>query len=106
MTYKKSCYKAGVLTDEATDISTISCLIVYTYYINNGIRKLRFLADIQLSHCDARSLFTVILNVLEDYGVSSNKCLGFGSDGASVMTGRENGVAALLKRVNPYHIFI
>jgi hypothetical protein len=96
----------GILTDEATDISTTSSLIVYTHYINNGIRKLRFLADIELSHCDARSLFTVILNVLEDYGVSSNKCLGFGSDGASVMTGRENGVAALLKRVNPYLLSI
>ena len=96
----------GILTDEGTDISTTSSLILYTYYVFNGFRKLRFLANVELSHCDASSLYAAILNVLKDYGVSSSKCLGFGSDGASVMTGKENGVAALLKRVNPYLISI
>ena len=45
-------------------------------------------------------------NVFEDYGVKINQCFGIGSDGASVMTGHENGVAAILKRENPYLIAI
>ena len=92
----------GIMIDEATDISTNASLIVYAYFVHDGKRKMRYLADVQLEGCDVSSILTVILRVLEDYEVSIKKCFGFGSDGASVMTGRENGVAALLKRENPY----
>ena len=38
--------------------------------------------------------------------MDEKKVVGFGSDGASVMTGKNNGVAARLKRVNPFLISI
>ena len=82
----------GIMIDEATDISTNASLIVYAYFVHDGKRKMRYLADVQLEGCDASSILTVILRVLEDYEVSIKKCFGFGSDGASIMTGRENGV--------------
>lgn len=51
-------------------------------------------------------LTSVIKEVINDYGLPSFKCVGFGSDGASVMVGRENGVAALMKQENLYLISI
>ena len=90
----------GIMIDEATDIATVSSLIIYAYLISEGVRKVRYLADIQLGQCDANAIVAAISKVLkEDYGVEINKCFGFGS---SVMTGRENGVAAILKRESPY----
>ena len=65
------------------------------------------MADIQLSQCDASAIVAAISKVLEeDYDVKINKCFGFGSDGASVMIGCQNGVAAILKKENPYLIAI
>lgn len=93
----------GIMINEATDITTTSSLIVYAYLVTDGARKMRLLADAQLSQCDASAIVTAISNV---YGVKMNKCFGFGSNGRSVMTGLENGVTAILKKENPYLIAI
>lgn len=51
----------------------------------------------------APDLLECIIQVLQELGVDGTKWLGFGSDGASVMTGPANGVAALARNtVNPY----
>lgn len=51
----------------------------------------------------APDLLDCILTVLAEFGVDGSKWFGFGSDGASVMTGPSNGVAALARNsVNPY----
>ena len=57
---------------------------------------------IKLAQCDAVSIEESLGGVTENYDLNHTNCLGFGSDGASVMTGCDNGVAALLKRKNPY----
>ena len=38
--------------------------------------------------------------------ISSSKIIGFASDGASVMVGKENGVAARLRKENPFMLNI
>lgn len=90
---QKSPYFA-IMIDESTDIATTKALIVYAHVICDGIRKTRFLADIKLDKCDAQSIEGALEDVLKDYGLDYRSCMGFGSDGASVMTGCENGVAA------------
>ena len=39
-----------------------------------------------------------------DKGLALSRLMGFGSDGAAVMTGRLSGVATRLRRSNPYII--
>ena len=39
-------------------------------------------------------------------GVSVDKVIGFGSDGASIMTGKKNGVATRFKKVAPHMIAV
>ena len=41
-----------------------------------------------------------------DKGLALSKLMGFGSDGAAVMTGRLSGVATRLHRSNPYRVAI
>ena len=90
---------------EATDIATCKSLIVYAHLLVNGVRKTRFLADVQLTECTAVAIVEAIHMVLKYYNLNMRKCIGFGSDGASMMVGKSNGVAALLKK-NPYLISI
>ena len=96
----------GIMVDESTDIFTTKALTLYSHHIVSGIRKTRFLAEVKLDQCDALAIMEAIEHVFEDYNLDSKKCLRFGSDGASVMTGKDNGVAALMKRNNPYLISV
>ena len=43
---------------------------------------------------------------MEQYDIPDQKIVGFGSDGASVMAGDMGGVSALLKKDNPFSIFV
>ena len=94
----------GLMIDESTDISTTKALMVHAHFLDNGTKKTRFLAYVMLTECDAVSIEESLAHVVKDYDLTYNNCYGFGSDGASVMTGRQNGVAALLKQRNPYLI--
>jgi hypothetical protein len=93
----------GVMIDESTDITTTKRLDVYVSYVaKQGIFKTRFLS---LSECDAESIINVIINIFSTKGILS-KLVAFASDGASVMLGKNGGVAARLSRVCTYPLII
>lgn len=54
--------------------------------------------------CLGQAIASEILKQLRTRGVEACKILGLGSDGASVMTGKKEGVAGLLRRANPHII--
>ncbi|KAJ8048408.1 hypothetical protein HOLleu_00713 [Holothuria leucospilota] len=54
-----------------------------------------------MQKCDAASIEKAIRDQLNIRGLSYENVIGFGSDGASVMTGSISGVAARLKAANP-----
>lgn len=60
----------------------------------------------QISDVTALTLYSTLLEVLSEFGVDPRKVMGFGSDGASVMTGSENGVAARLRKDNPHAVAV
>lgn len=93
----------SVLVDESTDVAVEKHLAVYVRYISPDMRPVeRFLQLTELTKSDAATIHAVLREVLEDRGVSMHKLVGFGSDGASVMTGEQTGVGARLKHGNPY----
>ena len=56
---------------------------------------------------DVALIFDTLLTSLKEWGLDTDKCVAFGSDGAATMLGRKNGVAARLKeKVNPLLLFI
>ena len=70
--------------------------------------------DLRVELCDniskvdgkAETVYDSILNWLQENGISITKVSGFGSHGASVMTGLLNGVGVKLKSLNPRIIHI
>ena len=67
-------------------------------------QKTFFLGNIPFEEAHVNA--TLVVNKLTDYlkirGVQFTKVYGFGSDGASLMTGKKTGVATQIKDANPH----
>ncbi|VDI25979.1 Hypothetical predicted protein [Mytilus galloprovincialis] len=77
----------GLLVDEVTDLSVKQQMVCFVQYID----------DSGLGHIDVLD----IANVLSKNELDVRNCSSFVSDGASVMVGKKNGVAAKLKNIVP-----
>jgi Domain of unknown function (DUF4371)/hAT family C-terminal dimerisation region len=96
----------GIMIDESTDITTTKHLDIYVSYVaKQGTFKTRFLCLIPLTECDAESITCAIIDIFEKKGILS-KLVAFASDGASVMLGKNEGVAAKLSRVCTYPLIV
>ena len=90
----------AILTDEVTDISNIQQLVTFVQYFDSNIGDCitTFLntTDV-LEHSpapNAEAIFNYLCSVIEKENLQLENLKGFASDGASVMTGKYNGVAA------------
>ena len=97
------CY--GLMVDDVTDIQVKEQNIIFIQYVENANVQIRFLAVKDLME-DAASpnAKTITDNIKEELvkdDLDVQKFLSLASHGASVMVGKNNGVAALLKRENP-----
>ncbi|XP_068720533.1 zinc finger protein 862-like [Montipora capricornis] len=95
----------GILADEAADVAVLQQLIIFLKYVNpdTGVAKTEFLATKCIDDprgANAEVITDHILDTLKECDVEVRNLKSFVSDGASVMTGEHNGVAARLKRVN------
>ena len=90
----------ALMVDESTDISVLKQLVIYGRCVVDGELKSHFLGIKDLFNGTAETIETSLLQFLQDVGLSLSNVSSFGSDGASVMTGRQNGVATRLQRVN------
>ncbi|XP_070552471.1 zinc finger protein 862-like [Ptychodera flava] len=99
----------STMCDGATDTSTSENELMYVRIIEAGLPQNKFLSIQALENANAEGILKSIDNGFQD-GLRLNgqqwrmKLVGFGADGASVMLGKRNGVAALLKRDVPHLI--
>ena len=94
----------GLLIDEVMDIAQREQLVSFIRYVDQDTYEVKtdFLAvnDILESStsANAETIKSVVVRQLSDCDLDINKLSGLSTDGASVMVGKENGVAAKLKR--------
>lgn len=94
---KASAY--GILVDESTDIGASKNLIVYIRLVNDHTISTHFLTLLELdSEATGQNIADKIFEVMDENGIDKSKCVGFASDGARNMTGKDNGTAAILKK--------
>lgn len=90
--------KFSLIIDESTDLSTIKHLCLVVRYAKNNRIKDCFLALIPLEAANAATLFQHILNFFTENNIPfKENLIGFASDGANVMMGRNNSVVTLLQ---------
>ena len=93
-----------LIVDESTDIVVHKVLVLYFKYRspNSLVYKTMFGGIIQLTECHAQALKKVIKRFYIEHEIYLNRLVMLTSDGAAVMLGRWNGLAALLKRTVPH----
>ena len=97
----------GLMIDESTDISVTKQLVLYGRYVSEtGEPCSTFLRIVDLVDGTAEHIEDAIRAYVADKGLALSTLMGFGSDGAAVMTGRLSGVATRLRRSNPYIVAI
>ena len=97
----------GLRTDEVTDISNTVQLITFAKYYNVkiGDAKTRFvglsdlLADSDDTSANSQSIFNSLVTLVGKLQLPLHDLKAFASDGASVMTGKKEGVAARFKNL-------
>lgn len=81
------------LADESTDIANNKRLVIYAQIISNDMKpSTRFLTNVECHDASGKGIADSILQEFQKRGVGPQKILSLGSDGASVMTGKKNGM--------------
>ena len=92
----------SIMIDETTDVAILKEMVVYVRYLSSeGKPCTQFLTITELPNGTAETVEKYLLRYLESKTIPLSCMVGFGSDGAAVMTGRHNGVAARLKNRQP-----
>ena len=74
---------------------------MYAKYIENGKAYTSFLGNEHITDSTVAGIETTLIDLLKKKGICDEcvtKIIGLGTDGASVITGRLNGLSAKLKR--------
>ena len=100
--------KYCLILDESTDVSCGKHLcIVVRYYskLENRVAT-SFLSLIPIVKATGQDLFEALTNSLEQSGLELVNCIGYASDGASVMVGEHDSLWSRIKEASPNCILI
>ena len=90
--------------DESTDIAVHKKLAVCVRYVDDGNMVTKLLTNVKTKSATAASIVSAVRDLCHTFEFHMDKLVGFGSDGASVMTGKGSGVAVRLRRDLPPHL--
>ncbi len=102
----------GLLLDDVSDISILELMIIFVQYYDDDDNEVKvdFLGTQNIledeESADAGALLRVLLKELADSNLDILKAAGLNTDGASVMTGKNNGLSAKVKHLNPLLVAI
>ena len=93
----------SIMADESTDKGNRKRILMYAQYISGDSIDTFLLSNTEISEgtADAETLVSKILNELKCKGLDLSNLVGIGTDGASVMTGKKNGVVKRLRDTCP-----
>ena len=96
----------SAMADGSTDSGVVEQELLFVRFLDNGLPVNRFLTVQSVKHADADGILHAIGNGFNYASVVNWKdgLVGFGSDGASVMMGRQNGVLKKIKDDVPHLI--
>lgn len=99
MKVRKSKYFV-ILADKTTDVSEVEQFSLCTRYVDGEKCEIveRFLEFVPLNSTNGINMAKVILNRLNEMGIETKYMRGQGYDGVAFMSGKFNGVKAILKR--------
>ena len=96
----------SLLIDEWSDISIVPHIaVVITFFSENSKSFVsRLLALRDLDSVNSEGIFNTMMAILSDYNLDLKNCVGFGSDGANVVSGQHNSVWTRVKNESPHAV--
>lgn len=95
----------AILADESIDIAVYKKLDIYIRLVKDGEPCTRFVGNRNVVDGKAETIYNALMDFMQEKNIDcGNKLVGLGSDGASVMMGRHNGVGVRLKSVAPFMV--
>jgi len=92
----------SLLADETADIAGKEQLSIGVRYIDiNYVVHEEFIGFSEIHVLNAEGVSRSILESTEKYGLNMLKLVGLGFDGCSTMSGKENGVQAIIRKMYP-----
>ncbi|XP_050058718.1 zinc finger MYM-type protein 1-like [Aphis gossypii] len=95
-----------VLADETADIGGIEQFSICARYIYNDEIQEDFLNFVPLHNTSGENLANTLLDSLKNFGIDLQYLRGQGYDGAAAMSGRFNGVQAIVKKQYKTAVYI
>ena len=98
---KAKCFSAySVALDESTDITDTAQLAIYIRGVDDNFDVIEELLRVVPMHgqTTAQEMFCQLCDVIKNAGLPWQKLAGITTDGASSMTGKKNGLVALVQR--------
>ncbi|RIB07143.1 hypothetical protein C2G38_2215309 [Gigaspora rosea] len=92
----------SIMIDESTTITNHKNLAIASKHLVNNIPCYRYLGIIQLTSGTINSITSELLHFFTAKNIPTKALYHMGSDGASVILEKINGVAAQLKEINPF----
>ena len=99
--------KFAILSDATRDGNKREVEAVFVRFIKDGSVHERTVGFVDIStDLTAKGVSTAIINLLASFELDPDNCVGFSFDGASVMSGKHNGVQAILKETFKYAVYV
>ena len=96
----------SILGDGTSDVSRCEQMSLSLRYEKGGTIDEVFVGYVAMREQNAEAIADAIQRKKTDLGLNMSNVVGQGYDGASVMSGRENGVQAIIQRAYPNAIYI
>ncbi|KAK3873345.1 hypothetical protein Pcinc_021633 [Petrolisthes cinctipes] len=96
--------KFSILTDESTDCGKIKHLCIVVRYFSEKKQCIitQYLGLMRIEDASANGIYTAIKDFFKAKGIQEDNCIGFASDGASVMVGKHNSLYSKLRDDIPH----
>ena len=95
----------ALISDGSTDSAVVEQEMVYVSFCTAGITSVKFLGSVATPKADSEGITESIKKAVDEavggsmpFTDFANKLVAMGTDGAAVMTGRNNGVVARVRR--------
>jgi transposase-like protein len=97
---RRNCVAYSIAIDESTDVKVIAQLAVFVRGVNEDFELVEELLELvpMKGKTGAVEIFSQLVTLLNKFELPWGKMVWFVSDGAPAMIGKNNGVAAKLKR--------
>ena len=97
-----------MLGDESRQIATKKRMTMHARIIEakTSVAETIYIRDVEYEDGTGEGLTQEILNEAQRRKITPSKIIGFGSDGASAMTGEKKGVKGRLKEQNPHIVHV